>query len=176
MKKLIPWLGVVVIILLIFGTIYTVTQQAGRSAANDPQIQIAEDAAAQLNMGDHPLIVTSGQTDIETSLAPFTIVYDKSGKVVSGSGYIRGKVPKVPLGILAAAKGRDYHTVTWEPKDGVRVAAVTVAADKYYVLSGRSLKLAEKNASTALLLSVLGCVSSLVIVGVLYAVARSLPA
>jgi hypothetical protein len=176
MQKLIPWLGVVVIILLIFGTIFTVTQQAGRAAANSPQIQIAEDAAAQLNRGDHPLIVTSGQMDIEASLAPFTIVYDKSGKVVSGSGYIRGKVPKAPMSILAAAKGRDYNAVTWEPKDGVRIAAVTVAADKYYVLSGRSLKLAEKQANTTLLLSALGCLASLVVVGVLYVVARTLPA
>jgi hypothetical protein len=175
MQKLIPWLGVIVIILLTFGTIYTVTQQAGRSAANDPQIQIAVDAAAQLDRGDHPLIVTSGQTDIEASLAPFVIVYDKSGKVVSGSGYIRGKVPKAPMGVLTAAKGHDYHTVTWEPKDGVRIAAVTVAADKYYVLSGRSLKLTEKQANTTFLLSVLGCLSSLVVVGVQYVIARTLP-
>jgi hypothetical protein len=175
MKKFIPWLGVVVIILLIFGTIYVVAQQAGRSAANSPQIQIAEDAAAQLDRGDHPLIVTSGQMDIEASLAPFTIVYDKSGKVVSGSGYIRGKVPKAPMGILTAAKGHDYHAVTWEPKDGVRVAAVTVAADKYYVLTGRSLELTEKQANTTLLLTALGCLSSLVVVGVLYVIARTLP-
>lgn len=175
MKKLIPWLGVVVIILLVFGTIYTVAQQAGRSAANSPQIQIAEDAAAQLNRGDQPVIVASGQVDIETSLAPFTIVYDKAGKVVSGSGYIRGETPKAPMGILAAARGRDYHAVTWEPKNGVRIAAVTVAADKYYVLSGRSLKLTENQASTTLLLSALGCLASLVVVGVLYVVARMIP-
>ena len=80
-----PWLGAGAILVVIFGTIYTVAHQAQRQDANYPQIQIAEDAAAALNRGVKPAALVSGKVDLGASLAPFTIIYDKSGRIVAGS-------------------------------------------------------------------------------------------
>lgn len=168
-----PWFGVVGILIMVFGTIYVVVQQAQRNAANDPQIQLALDAAAELKRGASPLIATSGQVDIEQSLSPFTIVYDRSGKVVSGSGYVRGNVPQAPKGMLEAARGKAYHAVTWRPTKGTRVAAITVAADKYYVLSGRSLAHTETSENTTLLLVAIGFGVSLILVAALFVLAQT---
>lgn len=152
-------------VITIFGTMYTAVQRTQRGGANSPQIQIAEDAAAALDNGDVPLILVHGKVDAARSLAPFTIIFDKKGKVVIGSGYLGDNVPKAPLDMLTAATNQDYHAATWEPKDGVRVAAVTVAAKDYYVLSGRSLREVEKNQTQTLQLVMIGGLISLLLLG-----------
>jgi hypothetical protein len=152
------------ILVVIFGTLYAAVQQAQRSGANYPQIQMAEDTAAQIGKGRDPHISSSlTPVDMASSLAPFTIVYDKKGKVVSGSGYLGKKVPDAPVGILQASKGKDYNAVTWQPREGVRIAAVTVSAGKYYVLSGRSLTEVEKNENKTFWLAFAGGVISIII-------------
>src|SRR5690349_14534601 len=63
---------------------YVQVQQVLRSAANDPQVQIAEDAAAALDAGRTPLSVVSGPAvDIGRSLAPWIAVYDTAGAVLA---------------------------------------------------------------------------------------------
>ncbi|HXE10158.1 MAG TPA: hypothetical protein VN554_01905, partial [Verrucomicrobiae bacterium] len=156
-------LGVVVVT---FGTVYAAVQQAERRDANYPQIQLAEDEAAQINGAGNVYAPSSfSPVDMKTSLAPFVIVYDKNGHMVSGSGYLNGKVPTAPLSMLQAAKGEDYHAVTWQPANGVRIASVTVASKGYYVLSGRSLKEVEKNENQTLLIILIGGLVSLILVG-----------
>jgi len=152
---------------VIFGTIYTVVQQAQRRAANDPQIQLAEDAAAGLNNGAVPSSLVNGRINMSTSLAPFLIIYDKQGRVAAGNGVLDSAVPVVPLGVLRAAAGHDYHAVTWQPAGGVRIAAVAVAAQNYFVLSGRSLKEVERNENATLQLSLFGGVLALIPVSLL---------
>lgn len=132
------------VVTVVFGAIYITQQQSLRIGANDPQIQIAEDAVAALNADSVPESFMNGKVDMSNSLAPFVIIYDKSGKVVGGTGYLDGKIPVVPLGVLENSKGKDYNGVTWQPKSGVRIASVGVAAKNYYVLSGRSLNEVEK--------------------------------
>ena len=72
------------------------------------------------------------------------------------------------MGILKEAKGKPYHTVTWEPQDDIRVAAVTIAAKDYYVLSGRSLKEVEKNIARTLELTLAGLIVSIMLLGLVY--------
>ena len=165
MRKFLPVLAIALMVITVFGTIYGTVQQAQRSGANSPQIQLAEDTAAALNNGDAPLILVHGRVNMAKSLAPFTIVYDKKGHVVIGSGYLGDTVPKASLDMLSAAQGEDYSAVTWEPKDGVRIAAVTVAAKGYYVLSGRSLTEVEKNETQTLQLALIGGLISLLLLG-----------
>lgn len=172
MNRLIRIAGVIVVLVLIFGSIYAETQRQLRSDANDPQIQLAEDAAARLDDGAKPLSVLPTGVNMEKSLSPFVIVYDQKGTVVAGSGYLNDKVPAAPLGVLTAAKGQDYHTVTWQPQDGVRIAAVTVAAKDYYVLAGRSLREVEKREDVAFNLALLGGALSAVTVGAVYYLAQ----
>ncbi|MDB5183396.1 MAG: hypothetical protein JWO07_77 [Candidatus Saccharibacteria bacterium] len=152
------------VLVIIFGTIYSVVQQSQRTDANWPQIQLAEDASALLNKNQPPRMFSGTYVDIGTSLATFTNVYDLSGQPVTGSGYLKSSLATVPKGILTAADGRPYHSVTWEPATGVRIAAVTVKANGYYVLSGRSLTEVEKNESKTFLLSFVGGLLSLAVV------------
>ena len=169
MKKYVPWLGIIAILVLIFGAMDGVSQQAQRNAANYPQIQLAEDAASELNNGAKAQV--TGKVDMAHSLAPFIIVYDKQGKLVSGSGYLNDQLPTAPLGILTAANDQDYNAVTWQPAGNVRIAAITVAAKNYYVLSGRSLKEIEANERESLQISFLGGVGSLIVLTAVYLLA-----
>jgi len=168
MRRFISYAGAAVIISLLFATTYATVQQAQRSDANYPQIQIAEDVATGLNRGSAPATLLTGKIDLASSLDPFTIIYDKSGHAVASSGYLDGMVPVVPRGVLASADGKPYSFVTWQPQSGVRVAAVSVAADNYYVLSGRSLTEVERNISKTFRLTALGWLASLLALGVMY--------
>jgi hypothetical protein len=147
MKKYLPLATATIVLVLLFGTIYAVVQQSQRADANWPQIQLAEDAATLLNKNQPPRMFSGTYVDVGTSLATFTNVYDLSGQPVTGSGYLKGSLATVPKGVLTAANNQTYHSVTWEPQDGVRIAAITVKANGYYVLSGRSLTEVEKNES-----------------------------
>ncbi len=168
MRRLLSWLAALAILVVVFGTIYGTVQQSQRSAANSPQIQLAEDTAAALNAGDPPLVLVHSSVNIAKSLAPFTTIYDKSGNVVISSGYLNGKPAKAPVGILTAANGQTYHAITWQPQDNVRIAAVTVAAKNYYVLSGRSLTEVEKNEDRAFRLSFIGGIVSLILLAIAF--------
>ncbi len=168
MKKLLPWLAVLVLLAVTYGTIYAAVQQVQRSDANYPQLQLAEDTAASLNRGESPIGLVTGAADISKSLAPFTIVYDKSGHFITGSGYLDGNVPQAPIGVLKASTGKTYSAVTWQPKKGVRIAAVTVSAKNYYVLSGRSLKEVENNENHTMQIALLGGIVALMLLGMIY--------
>src|SRR5262249_10218057 len=108
--------------------VYLVAQQVWRQSANDPQIQLAPDAAAALAARKPPdAVVPKEMVDMERSLAPFLIVLDGSGKVVTASGGLRGNVPVVPRGVLAFVREKGEERVTWQPIGGVRIASVIVS-------------------------------------------------
>jgi hypothetical protein len=172
MRKMLPWLSAALIITIIFGTIYAAVQQSLRLSANDPQIELAQEVATKLDEGAKPDDFISGKTDLKQSLAPFVIVYDKSGHVVAGSGYLDRKIPTVAYGVLKAAKSKPYNTVTWQPASKVRLAAVSVAAHDYYVLVGRSLQEVEKRENTALMLAAIGWVAALACFGATHILCR----
>jgi hypothetical protein len=154
------------IISIIFGTIYVVVQQSQRRDANYPQIQMSEDTATLLNSGLAPSALTPGSVDIRNSLKPFTVIYDKSGKPVAGNGYLDNKLPAIPIGVLTASNNKDYSYVSWQPDTNVRVASVTVASNKYYVVSGRSLREIEKNEDATFQLTFVGWALALIVLGV----------
>ena len=121
------WLPIAVAVTLLCGLMYTLVQQDLRQTANDPQIQMAQDAAAQLASGTPVVsLVPSQRVDIAASLAAFLIVYDHTGKVIASSATLDGKTPMLPAGVLTAARASGEDTVTWEPRSGVRIAAVVV--------------------------------------------------
>jgi hypothetical protein len=100
---------------------------------------------------------------MQTSLAPFIVVYDSSYQVVAGSGYLQGSIPSIPLGVLATTTATHERLITWQPTAGVRDATVTVAANHYYVLSGRSLREVESRETKILELTSAGWGISIVI-------------
>ncbi len=168
-KPLYLYACIAALLVIVFGTVYAVVQQMQRNDADYPQVQMAEDAASALNAGILPSMLTSGSVQMNVSLAPFVIIYDQNGNPVGGDGYLRGSMPKIPVGVLTAARGHDYHRVTWQPAEGVRIAAVAVVANKYYVVGGRSMTLVERNIQRTFAVTFFGGVASLAILSAMFA-------
>jgi hypothetical protein len=147
------FLPVAVLATLCCGLVYIAIQQDLRSGGNDPQLQLAEDAAQSLDAGAAPLDVAGGpKVDVAQSLAPFVVVFDPSGHVLATDGRLDGQDPIPPTGVLDAARAHSPNVVTWQPRPGVRVATVTVPWQGGTVLAGRSLREVERREDQALLL------------------------
>ncbi len=144
------------IVTIIFGTIYATTQQQLRMSGNDPQVQLAHDLAPQVTGDKLPKAADTGNVDIGTSLAPFVVVYNKAGEPVAGSGYLHGQLPQIPKGVLTASQNRSDNRVTWQPESGVRIASITVASTDHYVVVGRSLKEVENRSQSIFKIVIFG--------------------
>jgi hypothetical protein len=149
------FLPVAVLATLGCGLIYVEVQQDLRSGANDPQYQMAEDAAAKLNGGATPVFVVNraAVVDLSKSLSTFVIVFDSNHKVLESNARLDGGIPVPPSGVLDKASSGIPNAVTWQPRDGVRVATVTVAWNGGFVMVGRSLTRVEQQEDTAGLLA-----------------------
>lgn len=175
-KQMYLWICAVVLLTIVFGTVYVTVQQAQRNDADYPQIQMAEDTAAALNRGVPPSMLLGSSVQMDTSLAPLIIIYNMDGNPVGGTGYLHGEVPKIPKGVLVASREHEYHRVTWQPTGDVRIAAVAVPAHTYYVVGGRSMKQIERNERRSLALVSFGGVASLACVSLAFAAYKPLTA
>ena len=82
-RAFLKWLPLGVAITLVCGLIYVTVQQNYRTSLNDPQIQMAEDAAALIDSGSSvQSVIPSGKVDLERSLSPWIGVYDSNGNVL----------------------------------------------------------------------------------------------
>ena len=140
------FLPVAVLATALCGLVYVEVQQDLRSGANDPQYQLAEDAAARLDGGAAPnsVVDSANPVDPAESLGTFLIVFDTSHAVVATSATLDGGSPAPPKAVLDAARPGSPSAVTWQPREGVRVAAVIVAWKGGFVLAGRSLRRVEQ--------------------------------
>jgi hypothetical protein len=142
------WLPAAVILTGICGLVYMAEQQSLRQGANDPQIQLAEDAAAALSDGKSTItaVVPASIVDVGRSLAPFIMAFDPSEAVSASSGLLHGQNPVLPAGVLDYVKKNGEDRITWQPEPGVRIAAVVerVESTGGFVLAGRSLREVEK--------------------------------
>ena len=133
-----------IICLLVFVTV----QQSLRMGANDPQIQMAEDAVRALERGEAiDKVVPAGTVEIERSLAPFLMIYGADGHPIAGSGALHGRPAAPPAGVFTFVSKRGEERVTWQPEPGVRLASVvlrTPAKPAAFVLAARSLREVEK--------------------------------
>lgn len=145
-RTTVVFLLLVALVTIIFGTIYATVQQTYRMGANDPQVEVT-DQVANIIKQDIPLDAILGeseQVDMNSSLGLFVMIFDKDKKLVAGSAQLDGQTPTPPEGTFDKAKKKGDNRFTWQPKDGVRVAAVLKAVDdKGYVLAGRSLREVE---------------------------------
>lgn len=140
-----------IVITALCNMIYGTGQYVIRQSANDPQIQIAEDAAISLESMTTPPQLPSQKVDMVKSLAPYLVLYNEKGQAVIGNVQLDGKVPIPPKGVLDAARHGEKNIVTWEPRRGVRHAAVIARVNgerKGFVLAGRSLREVEKRIGT----------------------------
>ncbi len=143
-------LGFTILTFLALST-YTVFQQNLRMGANHPQVEMAQSAAERLERGN-PIadVIPSSTVDVKTSLDPFVIVYNNEGKPVRSTGYLNGAIPPLPAGVLEFARAHHEDKITWQPRPGVRIAAVVVRYSGNgggFVLAGRSLRVVEQHES-----------------------------
>lgn len=131
--------------------LYAIPQQVLRNGANDPQVQLATDAAARLESGAAAAdAVPASDVDMAHSLAPFVIAYDDQGKPLASQAKLNGGVPVPPSGVFDFVRSHGEERVSWQPilgsVRGVRVAAVVERVNgphPGFVLAGRSLREVE---------------------------------
>ena len=128
---------------------YVVGQQVMRHEANDPQVQLASDAASAIAGGATPQSVLPPQSiDLARSLSPFVIVYDAAGRPLASSATLHGATPRPPIGVLNHSRTTPGYAVTWRPEPGLRIASVLYPYPSGYVLAGRSLRTTETRTAT----------------------------
>jgi hypothetical protein len=126
--------------------VWVAVQQLWRQDANDPQVQMARDAAARLGSGQAQVdtIVPAATVDVAESLAPFLMVLDAKGSILASSGRVHGALKSVPAGVLDYVRQQGEEEVSWQPQPGVRVATAVVSYPGGFVLAGRSLYETER--------------------------------
>ena len=138
------WLPFAVVISAFCALAYASVQQSYRQGANDPQIQMAEDTANALNDGQSvEEFMPASKVSVAKSLAPFLIVYNSAGNVVSSSVMLDGQTPELPTGVLDSTRQTGENRVTWQPTSNVRIAAVIMSYKDGFVLAGRNLREVE---------------------------------
>jgi hypothetical protein len=156
--------------------VWVAVQQVGRQDANDPQLQMARDAAAQLASGQVPVdtVVPAATVEVANSLAPFLTVLDARGSIVASSGRVHGALKSVPSGVFDHVRQTGEEEVSWQPEPGVRVAASIVSYPGGFVLAGRSLLETERRRARMSELIALAWLGMLVGLAVLVAATETL--
>src|SRR3954451_10827523 len=133
-----------IIVTGIFLAIYATVQEAHRSGANDPQLQLARDIDAKLS-SNKPFdqLLPNDSIDISQSLANFVTIYNSSGTPVQSTGMLDNKLPQLPAGVFDFTRNNKEDVFTWQPREGVRVATVLEATPNGFVAVGRSLQEVE---------------------------------
>lgn len=142
------WIPLAVAVVCMCALVYGGVQHELRTGANDPQIQLTEDAAASLAAGASGSGIVPSQTvDIANSLAPWIVLCDNAGSPVVSSGFLDGKPPILPKGVFTYTLKAGEDRITWQPRPGVRQAVVVrkiQGATGGFAVSGRSLREVEK--------------------------------
>ena len=147
----IAWLPFAALATIFAGLVYGAVQQDIRQSANDPQIQMSEDIARALETGKKPDTFTNEtKVDIAKSLAPFIMIYDDSGHLISTNATIDGVLTPIPSGVFDFVRKERQDRITWQPREGVRIASITTrysGAQSGFVLVGRNMREIEERES-----------------------------
>lgn len=142
------WLPLAFLATLLCALVYVSVQQSLRQSANDPQIQMAEDAAVGVGGGAQAQsLVLTGTVNIGESLSPYFVFYNAAGIPTGGSGLLHGQFPSLPAGIFNYVRASGETRVTWQPEPGVRSAIVVMrigGGQQGFVMAGRSLREVER--------------------------------
>ena len=154
-RAVLLWVPIAVAVTGVCGIVYAAVQQDLRQGANDPQIQMAEDAARRLDAGAAPGGVLPAESiDMSESLRPYLMVFDRSSRLVASSVTLHGGPPPFPSSVFEQVRGPvAQDRITWQPEVGVRSAVVVQAWRDGYVVAGRSLRLVEERVHLLTLLT-----------------------
>src|SRR5437868_10528520 len=110
----IRWLPLAFVVTVLAGLVYLAVQQTLRQSANDPQIQLAEDAAAALAAAQPPQsVLPPEQVDMAASLRPYVMVMSDSGDSVASSVSLHGRPPVLPSSVLEYVRQHGEERLTW---------------------------------------------------------------
>jgi hypothetical protein len=135
--------------------LYAIPQHVLRSSLNDPQIQMAGDLAAilerfgvndGLRQGALLASAAGANVDMARSLSPFLIVYNDEGQPLGSNAQLEGQTPTPPRGVFDYVRQHGEERVTWQPRRGVRIAAVIErvnGSQPGFVLAGRNMREVE---------------------------------
>ncbi|MFI5282309.1 MAG: hypothetical protein ACHQ0J_04180 [Candidatus Dormibacterales bacterium] len=147
---------------------YAVVQQVLRSAANHPQMEMAQAAAARLSSGASPgSVVSLTPVDIGSSANPYLIVVDANGSILASSAELGGSPVLPPQGVFAYVRDHGEDVISWQPAQGVRSAIVVDSYRGGYVVTGRSLGWTEQAESGLVLWAMAGWAAAILAAGVL---------
>ncbi len=145
LRAAVLWVPLAVAVTGLAALVYGAVQQDLRQGANDPQIQLAEDAAAKLNAGAAPSTVVPSETiELATSLQPYVLVFDNDKNLIAENAQLNGQAPPFPPSVFDSARSRGQDRITWQPAPGVRSAVVVQPWRGGFVVVGRSLRLVEE--------------------------------
>jgi len=151
------WVPIAVAVTGVTALVYGAVQQDLRQGANDPQVQMAEDAAARLNGGAAPnAVVPSDQIELAGSLNSYVMVFDAERRLVASSAQLNDQAPPFPPSVFDSARSRGQDRITWQPAAGIRSAVVVQAWRNGFVVVGRSLRLVEERIDQIFLLTGFG--------------------
>jgi hypothetical protein len=160
------YLSALLIVSTIMGALYVGVQQSYRSDANDPQTQIAGDLRSGIERGK-PWEAGVDSVDLESSLAVFRQAYDSAGRPIASTGFINGKAPSLPRGVIDFVRAHGEESVTWQPSAQARLATVVVRVNGgpiRFIAVGRSLREVESRVSSLIRFLLLCWVFCIVIV------------
>ncbi|HSX02173.1 MAG TPA: hypothetical protein VLI05_02540 [Candidatus Saccharimonadia bacterium] len=157
------WLPLVVVVVGLVAFGYVAVQQNYRQSANDPQLQLASDAATLIKNGAEPAaVVPAARVDLASSLAPFMLIGDGSGRLVAGNGWLAGSTPLPPAGVFADTLRSGSRSFTWQTAAGARFAAVAEPAGDDVVVVARSLAPTEQRIGRLTVMAALALIGLLV--------------
>ncbi|XAS66503.1 hypothetical protein V3C33_13500 [Micrococcaceae bacterium Sec5.7] len=158
MRSLIRWLAVVAVLTLVCGAVYVTLQQLGRQSANDRPGELVAFAL------QHPDVLPGPHLDLAQDGPPFVNVYAADGTPLSGTGFLNGRLARLPRGVLDEARTNGMDTVTWQPQEGVRYAVTARSAEDRVIVAGQSLKATEVRAGQTLAYLAAGWLGSVLVV------------
>jgi hypothetical protein len=143
-----------------------VVQQQLRTAANHPQVEIAQAAAGKLNAGTNPQSLVNGApVDIARSSDTYLIVVDSGGALIASSAQLDGRAVIPPSGVFAYVRDHGEDKISWQPAPGVRSAIVIDSFHGGFVVAGRSLNGTEQAENALALWAILGWAAAVLLAG-----------
>ena len=144
LRRFVP---IAIVIILLSGMIYTVSQQLLRQSANETPLALANDAVNHLSTGAAAASVVPTKTvDLAHDYAPFVTVLSSKQQVLASNVSLSNRIPVPPSGVFGYARDNRIDKITWQPENGVRIALIVEyysGAHGGYVVSGQSLKTTE---------------------------------
>lgn len=170
MKSGLSHFTIAILVTILCGLIYVTVQQSYRSAANDPQLQLAKDISYKLEQG-HPVdnLLLNDSIEVSRSLSPFVALYDNDGNPVRSTATLDGEFPKLPKGVFDFTRKNKEDVLSWQPRRGVRMAMVVEyvhASNISFVAAGRSLEEVEKRESNLTIMVIIAwlvCIAVIVL-------------